>query len=136
MALDGAQWHDLPRSTAELPMSTTVLIIDDELSIRVLVRMILEDDGYEVLEAETGQQGLGLVEETPPDLVLLDIRLPDMDGWDVLRRLRERPSPPRVVIMSAHSSAPTLERAKREGITGYIVKPFRHSELLEVVAGN
>jgi CheY-like chemotaxis protein len=116
-------------------MSSTVLVIDDELSIRVLVRMILEDDGYEVLEAETGEQGLEIVQTSSPDLVLLDIRLPDMDGLEVLRRLVARPSPPRVVIMSAHSSEPTLERAKREGTTGYIIKPFTHSELLEVVSG-
>ena len=115
-------------------MSSTVLVVDDELSIRVLVRMILEDEGYEVLEAETGRQGLELVEQASPDLVLLDIRLPDMDGWEVLRSLHERPSGPRVVIMSAHSSEPTLERAQREGITGYVIKPFKHSELLEVVA--
>ena len=117
-------------------MSSTVLVIDDELPIRVLVRMILEDNGYEVMEAETGEQGLEMVEKSSPDLVLLDIRLPDMDGWEVLRRLGERTSPPRVVIMSAHSSEPTLERAKREGTAGYIIKPFRHSELLDVVSGS
>jgi DNA-binding response OmpR family regulator len=116
-------------------MSSSVLIIDDELSIRVLVRMILEDDGYSVFEAETGQQGLDIAEAEQPDLVLLDIRLPDIDGWEVLRRLCARSPAPRVVIMSAHSSHPTLERAKREGSSGYLVKPFRHSELLEIVAG-
>jgi CheY-like chemotaxis protein len=116
-------------------MSPTVLVIDDEVSIRVLVRMVLEDDGYTVVEAETGRQGLDLVEAAAPHLVLLDIRLPDIDGWEVLRELCARPSAPRVVIMSAHSSAPTLERAKREGSSGYLIKPFRHSDLLEAVAG-
>jgi CheY-like chemotaxis protein len=117
-------------------MSSTVLVIDDELSIRVLVRMILEDDGYSVVEAETGEQGLEMIETAAPDLVLLDIRLPDMDGWEVLRRLGTRHPRVRVVIMSAHSSEPTLERAKREGSSAYLIKPFRHSELLEVVSGS
>jgi CheY-like chemotaxis protein len=117
-------------------MSSRVLVIDDEQSIRMLVRMHLEDEGYEVAEAESGEQGLALVDTTAPDLVLLDIRLPDMDGFDVLRRLVERPSPPRVVMMSAHSSEPTLERAKREGSSAYLVKPFRQAELLEVVSGH
>ncbi|MGH2786809.1 MAG: response regulator [Actinomycetota bacterium] len=115
-------------------MSTRVLVIDDEPSIRVLVRMVLEEDGYTVLEAANGEKGLDVAEQESPHLVLLDIRLPGIDGWEVLRRLRDREPPPVVVMMSAHSSEPTLRRAEREGSSGYLIKPFRHVELLEIVA--
>jgi DNA-binding response OmpR family regulator len=114
---------------------TTVLVIDDEPGIRSLVKMILETAGHRVYEAGTGEVGLSRINETDPDMVLLDIRLPDIDGWEVLRRLRgaRMLTSLKVVMMSAHSSGHTMQRAIQEGCKGYVVKPFSHDQLLAQV---
>lgn len=112
-----------------------VLVVDDETDIRLLVRLCLEAAGHHVSEASTGEEGIRALREDPSDLVLLDLRLPDMDGWDVLEEWAEAPEAerPRVVLMSAHASPSTLQRAEREGAAGYIVKPFREADLLRWV---
>jgi CheY-like chemotaxis protein len=108
-----------------------ILVIDDEPDLRLLVRLILESDGYEIVEAASGEEGLELIPGERPRLVLLDIRLPGIDGWEVLERMREDHSGDiPVIIMSAHSSPRTLERAKEQGTQGYLVKPFKEAELL------
>jgi CheY-like chemotaxis protein len=114
-------------------MSSTVLVVDDEPDIRMLARMILETSGYEVVEAKTGEEALDVLAATPPDLMLLDIRLPGIDGWEVLTRSRAASEPVPVVMMSAHSSDSTLQRAEEEGSAGYLVKPFKQSDLLNFV---
>src|SRR5215475_1964856 len=80
-----------------------ILVIDDDAGIRESLRMTLEYDGYEVLGAATGQEGLALVERDTPDLVLLDVKMPGMDGLDVLSRLRS----------STRSSATKTVRSRR-----------------------
>ena len=116
-------------------MNGTVLVVDDEPDIRLLVRLVLEMEGYEVMEATSGQDALAAVDERRPDLILLDIRLPGMDGWEVLRQLRENDGEDHlpVVIMSAHSSEPTLDRATSMGSDDYLVKPFTQNDILRVV---
>lgn len=113
-----------------------VLIVDDEPDIRMLTRLSLEGDAHEVVEAATGEKALELAGSSDFDLVLLDIRLPGIDGWDVLRSLRADHGPDElpIVIMSAHSSESTLIRARQEGSNDYIVKPFKVDHLLRVVA--
>jgi CheY-like chemotaxis protein len=109
-----------------------ILVVDDEPDIRLLVRFFLEPSGHEVIEAATGRAGVEWMSSLSPDLVLLDLRLPDVDGWEVLEEVSRLPEDerPRVVVMSAHASPSTLERAAREGADGYIVKPFREADLL------
>lgn len=116
-------------------MGAKILIVEDEPDIRFLASMILVGEGHTVFEASTGQEGLAGIKEHKPDLVLLDIRLPDMEGWDVLRAARADESTAEIpiVIMSAHSSGHTLDRAVFAGSNGYLVKPFKHEELLAVV---
>lgn len=112
---------------------SSVLVIDDVDDLRLMIRLALEDAGYTVLEAPTGAEGLRLLRDEPPDLVLLDIRLPDMSGWDVLRRLARKGTPVRVLVVSAHTSPRTFERALTFGCIGYVVKPFLAAELLREV---
>jgi two-component system KDP operon response regulator KdpE len=106
-----------------------VLVIDDEPPIRRFLRASLEAEGYRVVEAAGGEEGLKLAATQPPDLVLLDLGLPEMDGLDVLVRLREWFTAPIVVV-----SARDQERAKVEaldaGADDYLTKPFGVPELL------
>ena len=116
-------------------MNETILVVDDEPDLRLLVRMTLEGEGYTVAEASTAAEAVALALELRPSLVLLDIRLPDSDGFDVLRTLKstkELAATP-VVMMSAHSSPPTLEKAEVIGSHDYIVKPFKQDALLALV---
>ncbi len=116
-------------------MSGTILVVDDEPDLRLLVRMTLEGDGYEVEEASTAAEAVQRALAVRPSLILLDIRLPDSDGFDVLRTLKstaELADTP-IVMMSAHSSPPTLEKAQVIGSHDYLVKPFKHDALLDLV---
>ncbi len=118
-------------------MGRSVLVVDDERDIRMLARFILEPRGFKVLEAGTGPEAFALLEDTVPDVILLDIRLAGgIDGLDVLDRMRgdERLCEIPIVVMSAHSSGDSLERARRSGSSGYLVKPFREAELLKWVS--
>lgn len=117
-------------------MTRRVLIVDDEPDIRLLIRINLLAAGYEVLEAGNGREAIDILEGEEPDLVLLDLRLPELDGWDVLEHLKERGVAERVpvVAISAHASPTTKERAREVGFRSYVSKPFTPDELLEVVA--
>lgn len=117
-------------------MAVKALIVEDETDLRLMTRMILESrPGYDVLEAENGEEALAMLEDSEVDLVLLDIRLPDMEGWDILAHLTEQgrfPDLP-VVMVSAHSTPSTAERAIREGVKAYVTKPFTSEELFEAI---
>jgi DNA-binding response OmpR family regulator len=116
-------------------VTPTILVVDDEPDLRLLVRMTLEGSGYTVEEASTAAEALERADEVRPALILLDIRLPDAEGFDVLRALRaneafvETP----VVMMSAHSSPPTLRKAEVIGSHDYLIKPFKYDDLLALV---
>jgi two-component system KDP operon response regulator KdpE len=110
-----------PRSTA--------LIIDDEKQIRRLLRFALESAEHQVFEAETGQAGLSELVQRRPDVELLDLGLPDMDGVKVLRRLREWSDVP-VLILSVRDDAEEKVAALDAGADDYVTKPFDTAELL------
>ncbi len=109
--------------------SHLILIIDDEPPIRRFLRASLTAEGYGVVEAETGEAGLKLAARQPPDLVILDLGLPDIDGQDVLRRLREWLAAP-IVILSARDREPQKVEALDNGADDYLTKPFGVGELL------
>jgi two-component system KDP operon response regulator KdpE len=111
------------------PIKPVVVVIDDEVQLRRLLRVTLEANGYKVFEAPDGQQGLAEVAARHPDVVLLDLGLPDMDGVDVLLRLREWSSVP-VVILSVRESEQEKVTALRNGADDYLTKPFSTEELL------
>src|SRR5262249_53073321 len=101
-----------------------VLVIDDEAGIRDSLRMTLEYEGYDFLGAATGQEGLALVERESPDLVLLDVKMPGMDGLEVLDRLRAMNDALPVIMISAHGTASTGFAAKERGAYDFVEKPF------------
>lgn len=107
----------------------TALVIDDEIQIRRLLRIVLEEEGYRVLECETGRQGLSDVALRRPDVVLLDLGLPDMDGLVVLQRLREWSHVP-VLILSVRDGPEEKVTALDAGADDYVTKPFDSTELL------
>ncbi len=112
-----------------------ILIVDDELDILRVVVFRLKKAGYEVITAGDGKSGLDLAREEKPDLILLDWRLPVMDGVEVCRRIKEDDNLKKIpVIFLTASMAGEIENKKKEfGAEGYIIKPFEPSELLERV---
>lgn len=106
-----------------------VILIEDEKQIRRFVCTALETEGYRIFEAETGRQGLLEAATRKPDLVILDLGLPDMDGVDVVRRLREWSSVP-VMVLSARTQESDKITALDEGADDYLTKPFGIGELL------
>lgn len=106
-----------------------ILIIDDEPQIRHFLLISLKTEGYELLEAENGETGLGLCARYSPDLVILDLGLPDMDGSDVLAALREWSTVP-VIILSVRDRELEKVKALDLGANDYVTKPFGVDELL------
>lgn len=106
-----------------------ILVIDDEPQIRHFLRISLKTEGYELLEAENGEVGLGLCARHSPDLVILDLGLPDMDGSEVLAGLREWSSAP-VIILSVRDRELEKVKALDLGANDYVTKPFGIDELL------
>ena len=107
-----------------------ILVIDDEAAIRDSLRMTLEYEGYEFLGAATGQEGLALAEREAPDLVLLDVKMPGMDGLEVLERLRNMHETTPVVMISGHGTTSTAVEATKKGAFDFIDKPFESDKLL------
>jgi two-component system KDP operon response regulator KdpE len=107
----------------------TALIIDDEMQIRRLLRAALESEGYRVVEAEAGNLGISEVALSRPDVIVLDLGLPDMDGTEVLRRIREWSRVP-VLVASVREDSTDKIRALNAGADDYVTKPFDTAELL------
>jgi len=109
--------------------SATIIVIEDEAQIRRFLRTTLTSEGYQVIEAETGKQGLIEAATHKPDLIILDLGLPDMDGVEVVKGIREWSSVP-IVILSARSQESDKISALDAGTNDYLVKPFGVGELL------
>jgi len=110
-------------------MKPVALIVDDEVQIRRLLRVVLEGENYQVHEAETGQQGLIEIAKRRPAIILLDLGLPDMEGLDVLKRLREWSEAP-VLVLSVRDDEQSKVTALDTGAEDYVTKPFSTPELL------
>jgi two-component system KDP operon response regulator KdpE len=110
-------------------MKPVALIIDDEVQIRRLLRVVLEGEDYQVHEAETGQQGLMEIASRRPAIVLLDLGLPDLGGLEVLKRLREWSEAP-VLVLSVRDDEQGKVAALDAGAEDYVTKPFSTPELL------
>jgi two-component system KDP operon response regulator KdpE len=107
----------------------SILIIDDELQIRKLLTITLSSNDFKVSEAYTGKEGIKMDSSKPPDLVLLDLGLPDENGHEILKRLREWFSNP-IIIISVQHSEEDIIKALDNGANDYLIKPFRTGELL------
>lgn len=107
----------------------TILIIDDEVQIRRLLEITLSANGYKISEASTGKEGLSLAATGHPVLIILDLGLPDSDGLDILKKLREWYQKP-IIILSVRNSEDDIIKALDNGANDYLTKPFRTGELL------
>jgi two-component system KDP operon response regulator KdpE len=110
-------------------MKPVALIVDDEPQIRRLLRVVLEGENYQVQEAENGQQGLTEIANRRPAIILLDLGLPDMEGLEVLKRLREWSEAP-VLVLSVRDDEQSKVAALDSGAEDYVTKPFSTAELL------
>ena len=116
-------------------MPLSVLIVDDEDDIRFLVRVLLTSAGWDVVDAASGEQALEILDSTAVDLVVLDIRLPGIDGWETLKELQSArgDAMPKVIMFSAHVDDDAVQRAADAGCVGYLTKPFRVEDLYRMV---
>src|SRR5688572_11464520 len=106
-----------------------ILVIDDEPQIRKLLEINLESNGYKVLQADTGKEGVTLAASHPPELILSDIGLPDKNGHEILKELRTWYNKA-IIILSVQNSETDIVNALDNGATDYLTKPFRTAELL------
>jgi CheY-like chemotaxis protein len=107
-----------------------ILVVDDEEDVQVLVSRILKDAGYDVDRAGDGGQAIERLRAHRPDLIVLDLMMPGIDGWGVLDYLKKTADPPPVVIVTARTDYGTFARGVREGGTAFVCKPFRFHELV------
>jgi two-component system nitrogen regulation response regulator NtrX len=114
-------------------VKSRILVIDDEAEIRRSVRMILEYEGYEVLEASSGPEGVTMAERESPDLVFLDIKMPGMDGLDALQRIKALNETLPVVIISGHGTVSTAVEATKAGAFDFIEKPLASERVLVTI---
>jgi excisionase family DNA binding protein len=117
-------------STQQGPL---VLIVDDDERVRDYVRVNLEMEGYAVREAGSAEEGLGVLEEVSPDLILLDVMMPEVDGWEMLQRVQERHGVGAipVVMFSGKINEESAQEATARGAQGFVGKPFDPQQLIE-----
>ena len=125
----------LQRSAQPIRSEATpsILIVDDDERLREFVRVNLEMEGYIVREAGSAEEGLAALEEEPPDLILLDVMMPQVDGWEMLRRVQDRHGVGAipVVMFSGKVDDETLTEAESRGARAFIGKPFNPQQLVE-----
>jgi CheY-like chemotaxis protein len=117
-----------------MTVRTRVLVVDDEEMMRELVGTMLEMEGYEVAMADGGQSALDAIAARRPDLVLLDLNMPKMTGWQVIDRLKNHENPPPIIAMSGMGmKEPPGLNAVRRFVYGYLPKPFLHEQLAKTL---
>jgi len=112
-----------------------VLVVDDEAVIRQLIAINLELEGFEVHQAVHGRDALAKARDLDPDVVTLDVMMPELDGWATARRLRADPatSRARIVMISARTRPADVDRGREAGADGYVTKPFDPDDVISVV---
>ena len=115
----------------------TVLVVDDEPQVVWVIEFSLQGEGYETLTAHDGFEAMDQIERHHPDLMVLDVMMPRMDGWSVLEELEKLPpgDRPRVVMVTALASAMDRARAERMGASAFVAKPFDMDDLVGVLQG-
>ena len=118
-----------------MTLNTTVLIVDDDSNLRKLLRISLENSHRVIHEAATAEEGLRLALDTVPDVLLLDIGLPGLDGFAFCRAIDEDPTlwNMKTVIITGHDAAEDISQAERFGIDAYLIKPFSPRTVVELV---
>src|SRR3954471_15474077 len=114
-------------------MSDTILVVDDEEKIRQTLRGVLTDEGFEVLEASDGRRALELLEHAVPRLAIVDVGMPEVDGIELLARMRAQAPGVPIIVISGHGTIETAVRVIRLGAFDFLEKPFQLDALLQVV---
>lgn len=122
-----------PHST-EKHAKKTILIIDDDLAINAMIQTILQSVGYNVLSAETGQEGIDITQEYTPDLIICDIHLPGMHGLDLVRMFRQQAELANVPVLMLTADIFKADESFDIGADEYIMKPIRKNQLIQYVA--
>jgi CheY-like chemotaxis protein len=119
----------------EAPVQTSVLVVDDEPQVVWMLQFSLEAEGFQTFAARDGRRALDELRQHRPELMLLDIMMPVMDGWSVLQEIRDLPEGerPRVVVVSARASLRDRAKAAELGAVGFVAKPFNVDDLLGVL---
>lgn len=117
-------------------MAVHVLVVDDSQDINRIIEMALSAQGYDVMSFQSGMQAMAYLDEHSPDLVLLDIMLPDVNGVDLLPQIKAKKPFLPVVMMTAFGTVETAVEAMKAGAEDYLCKPFKLDNLLEVVEQN
>ncbi len=110
-----------------------ILVIDDESSICRACHLVLTEKGHQVEHCMTGKKGLLAIERGLHDVVLLDIKLPDMDGLDILKVIRQKKPGPCLIVMTGYATMPTALQAMKLGATDFLSKPFTDDELVACI---
>lgn len=119
-----------------MAMSNKVLVVDDEPSILIPIKFLMEQNGYSVKVATSGKEAMAIIERFQPDLILLDIMLPQMDGLEICQLTREKPECQdiKIVFLSALGSEVDVAKGIALGADAYITKPFSNAEVIETVS--
>ncbi len=110
-----------------------ILIVDDQYGIRILLNEVFQKEGYQTFQAASGFQALEIVEKHSPDLVLLDMKIPGMDGIEILKRMKVIDQDIRVIIMTAYGELDMIQEAKDLGALTHFAKPFDIDEIRDAV---
>lgn len=114
-------------------MKGKILIVDDQFGIRILLNEVFQKEGYQTFQAANGVQALDIVTKEIPDLVLLDMKIPGMDGIEILKRMKKLDQEIRVIIMTAYGELDMIQEAKDLGALTHFAKPFDIDDLREAV---
>ena len=115
------------------PARRKILIIDDEQDLREAMTEVIETAGYRAISASNGADGVRLNELENPDIIVLDLRMPGMDGIETLRRIRKQDSEVSVVILTANGGTDTIREAVGLTVSEYLSKPFENPEFVELI---
>ncbi|GKU83692.1 response regulator [Niallia sp. NCCP-28] len=114
-------------------MKGKVLIVDDQFGIRILLNEVFQKEGYQTFQAANGVQALEILTKNEPDIVLLDMKIPGMDGIEILKRMRKLNPDIRVIIMTAYGELDMIQEAKDLGALTHFAKPFDIDDLRDAV---
>jgi len=112
-----------------------ILVVDDEPNILLSLEFILDEEGFSVSTAADGAEALEKVKAFGPDLVLLDVAMPVMDGYEAARRIKELPNPPKILMLTAKAQPLEKKKGLESGADGYVTKPFHSAALLSTIRG-
>ena len=131
------QLGDIYRINLKNNMTKKIMVVDDDQPILMVVRAVLESANYDVVAARSGEECLNVVEKEKPDLILLDVRMPHLSGWETLRKLRDLgvTNSTKVAMLTVDDNPGGELLEFRDLLSGYILKPFEKDELIKRVEG-